>query len=127
MLESVFGMHPTVLLELVTIPLFTGVIGYITNWTGILMLFKPVAFHGIRLPGLRALFPFLPKRIQVLPLLSKELHPLTVQALLTEPQLSLTVNGRPVSIVAWRTGSAGAASDIEEAAAVITAADWESA
>ncbi|WP_083898192.1 DUF445 domain-containing protein [Nocardia vinacea] len=70
MLESVFGVHPTVLLELVTIPLFTGIIGYITNWTGILMLFKPVAFHGIRLPGLRALFPFLPKRIQVLPLLS---------------------------------------------------------
>ncbi|MGW0177212.1 hypothetical protein ACWDUM_25585 [Rhodococcus sp. NPDC003322] len=64
---------------------------------------------------------------QVLPLLSKELHPLTVQALLTEPQLSLSVNGRPVSIVAWLTGSAGAASDIEEAADVITAADWESA
>jgi hypothetical protein len=41
-LESVFGIHPTILLELVTIPLFTGVIGYITNWTGVLMLFKPV-------------------------------------------------------------------------------------
>ncbi|MEV0359185.1 hypothetical protein AB0H71_24330 [Nocardia sp. NPDC050697] len=53
-----------------TIPLFTGVIGYITNWTGILMLFKPIAFHGFRLPGLRALFPYLPKRIQILPLLS---------------------------------------------------------
>ncbi|MEV0030496.1 hypothetical protein [Nocardia sp. NPDC050793] len=53
-----------------TIPLFTGVIGYITNWTGVLMLFQPIAFHGIRAPGLRALYPFLPKRIQVLPLLS---------------------------------------------------------
>ena len=41
MLESVFGVHPTILLELVTIPLFTGVIGYITNWTGVLMLFRP--------------------------------------------------------------------------------------
>ncbi|QIS15730.1 DUF445 domain-containing protein [Nocardia arthritidis] len=70
MLESVFGIHPTVLLELVTIPLFTGIIGYITNWTGVLMLFKPIRFHGISVPGLRALFPFLPKRIQVLPLLS---------------------------------------------------------
>ncbi|MGW4479452.1 hypothetical protein [Rhodococcus triatomae] len=64
---------------------------------------------------------------QVLPLLSKELHSLTVQALLTQPQPSLTVDGRPVSIVAWLTGCAGAASDIEQAAAVITAAYWESA
>ncbi|WP_068052797.1 hypothetical protein [Nocardia xishanensis] len=70
MLESVFGVHPTILLELLTIPLFTGVIGYITNWTGVLMLFQPIAFHGVRVPGLRALYPFLPKRIQVLPLLS---------------------------------------------------------
>ncbi|MBF6436951.1 hypothetical protein IU432_03580 [Nocardia cyriacigeorgica] len=70
MLESVFGIHPTILLELVTIPLFTGVIGYITNWTGVLMLFRPIAFHGIHVPGLRAVYPFLPKRIQVLPLLS---------------------------------------------------------
>lgn len=69
MLESVFGVHPTILMELITIPLFTGVIGYITNWTGILMLFKPIKFHGIRVPGLAALFPFLPKKIQVLPLL----------------------------------------------------------
>ncbi|WP_280212414.1 hypothetical protein [Nocardia cyriacigeorgica] len=53
-----------------TIPLFTGVIGYITNWTGVLMLFRPIAFHGIHVPGLRAVYPFLPKRIQVLPLLS---------------------------------------------------------
>ncbi|WP_227996821.1 hypothetical protein [Nocardia australiensis] len=68
MLESVF--HPSIVLELITIPLFTGIIGYITNWTGVLMLFRPIAFHGVRLPGLRALFPFLPKRIQVLPLLS---------------------------------------------------------
>ncbi|MFI6868377.1 hypothetical protein [Nocardia sp. NPDC050406] len=69
MLESVFGIHPTILLELITIPLFTGVIGYITNWTGVLMLFKPISFHGFRMPGLATLFPYLPKRIQVLPLL----------------------------------------------------------
>nr|WP_246598357.1 hypothetical protein [Nocardia tengchongensis] len=62
-------MRPTLLLELITIPLFTGVIGYITNWTGVLMLFKPVRFHGFRLPGLATVFPLLPKRIQVLPLL----------------------------------------------------------
>jgi len=68
-LDSLLGFHPTILLELITIPLFTGVIGYITNWTGILMLFKPLRFHGFRVPGLKWLFPYLPKRIQVLPLL----------------------------------------------------------
>ena len=49
--------------------MFTGIIGYITNWTGILMLFKPLRFYGIRLPGLKTLFPFLLKRVQVLPLI----------------------------------------------------------
>ncbi|WP_244975953.1 hypothetical protein [Nocardia huaxiensis] len=60
------------LIELITIPLFTGVIGYITNWTGILMLFEPIRFHGFRMPGLRLLYPYLPRRIQVLPLLSQD-------------------------------------------------------
>jgi hypothetical protein len=64
---------------------------------------------------------------QVMPLLTKDLHPLTVQALLTLPQPSLTVEGRSVSIVAWLTGSAGAAADIEQVHDVITAAEWESA
>lgn len=64
---------------------------------------------------------------KVLPLITKDLHPLTVQALLTVPQPSLTVEGRPVSIVEWLTGSAGSAQDIEQAADVITAAAWESA
>ncbi|WP_216893812.1 hypothetical protein [Nocardia alni] len=69
MLVSYFHIAPSILLELITIPLFTGIIGYITNWTGILMLFKPLTFHGVRVPGLATLFPFLPTRIQVLPLL----------------------------------------------------------
>jgi uncharacterized membrane protein YheB (UPF0754 family) len=54
--------------ELITIPLFTGVIGYVTNWTGVLMLFRPLRFRGVRLPGLKILFPFLPRMVQVLPL-----------------------------------------------------------
>ena len=58
-----------VLSDLFTIPLFTGVIGYLTNWTGVLMLFRPLAFRGVRVPGLRVLFPLLPRRVQVLPLL----------------------------------------------------------
>jgi uncharacterized membrane protein YheB (UPF0754 family) len=55
--------------DLITIPLFTGVIGYITNWTGVLMLFAPLRFHGFRVPGLKILFPFLPRKVQVLPLI----------------------------------------------------------
>ncbi|WP_433613349.1 hypothetical protein [Prescottella agglutinans] len=64
---------------------------------------------------------------KVLPLLGKDLHPLTVQALLTQPQPSLTLDGRPVSIVTWLAGSAGTAQEIEQATDVITAATWESA
>ncbi|WP_169588725.1 hypothetical protein [Antrihabitans stalactiti] len=60
--------YNTLWVELITVPLFTGIIGYITNWTGVLMLFKPLEFHGVKVPGLRIAFPLLPKRVQVLPL-----------------------------------------------------------
>src|SRR5690606_18202415 len=33
------------------------------------MLFHPLKFYGIRIPGLRVLFPLMPRRVQVLPLL----------------------------------------------------------
>lgn len=51
-----------------TIPVFTAVIGYITNWTGVLMLFAPLRYHGIRIPGLKTLAPFLPKKALLVPL-----------------------------------------------------------
>jgi uncharacterized membrane protein YheB (UPF0754 family) len=60
-------MDQKLLLHLITIPLFTGTIGYITNWSGVLMLFRPIKFHGIRIPGLKVLYPFLPRRVQVIP------------------------------------------------------------
>ncbi|MBJ8340499.1 MULTISPECIES: hypothetical protein [Antrihabitans] len=60
-------MDHHLLMELITIPLFTGVIGYITNWTGVLMLFVPIEFKGFHLPGLKFLFPYWPRRVQVLP------------------------------------------------------------
>src|SRR6185312_9088073 len=60
------------LVNLITIPLFTGVIGYITNWTGVLMLFAPLRFHGIPVPGLRFVYPYLPRRVQVLPLIGHD-------------------------------------------------------
>jgi uncharacterized membrane protein YheB (UPF0754 family) len=61
-------MNHKLLVDLISVPLFTGVIGYVTNWTGVLMLFRPLRFYGVRVPGLRVLFPLLPRRVQVLPL-----------------------------------------------------------
>jgi uncharacterized membrane protein YheB (UPF0754 family) len=54
-------------LSLLTIPLFTGGIGYVTNWTGVWMLFYPIRFRGIRVPGLKALANALPRRVQQIP------------------------------------------------------------
>ena len=54
-------------LSLITIPLFTGAIGYLTNWSGVWMLFYPIRFRGIRVPGLKALSNALPRRIQQIP------------------------------------------------------------
>jgi uncharacterized membrane protein YheB (UPF0754 family) len=55
------------LLKELTIPLFTGAIGYLTNWTGVWMLFWPIRFAGIRVPGLSRLAPLLPRRVQQIP------------------------------------------------------------
>jgi uncharacterized membrane protein YheB (UPF0754 family) len=54
-------------LKLITIPLFSGAIGYLTNWTGVWMLFHPLRFAGLRIPGLRRLAGLLPRRIQQVP------------------------------------------------------------
>jgi uncharacterized membrane protein YheB (UPF0754 family) len=54
-------------LSLITIPLFTGVIGYIINWTGVWMLFHPIRFTGFRLPGLAPLAKVLPRKLQEIP------------------------------------------------------------
>ena len=39
----------------VSIPIFTGVIGYLINWSGLWMLFKPIRFRGVTVPGMREL------------------------------------------------------------------------
>lgn len=52
----------------ISVPLFTGVIGWITNWTGVLMLFYPITFHGPRIPGLRTLAQFLPRKVLEVPI-----------------------------------------------------------
>jgi uncharacterized membrane protein YheB (UPF0754 family) len=54
-------------LSLITIPVFSGFIGYATNWSGIWMLFNPLRFVGVRIAGLRALAQLLPRKLQQIP------------------------------------------------------------
>jgi uncharacterized membrane protein YheB (UPF0754 family) len=54
-------------LKLITIPFFTGIVGWLINWTGLIMLFNPVAFHGFRIPGLQDLSTALPRKLQEVP------------------------------------------------------------
>ncbi|MFH5230438.1 hypothetical protein [Antrihabitans spumae] len=58
----------TFTIELVTIPIFSAVAGLITNWTGVWMLFALVKFAGFRVPGLAAIYPWFPRRVQILPI-----------------------------------------------------------
>src|SRR6476661_1670495 len=54
-------------LHFATIPLFTGLVGWLINWSGLVMLFKPVRFHGVRIPGMRELATVLPRKLQEVP------------------------------------------------------------
>src|SRR3954463_13860765 len=63
-------MRPAVgseIIKLISVPIFTGLIGYLTNWTGIWMLFEPVKFAGIKVPGLSKLVRVMPRKIQQIP------------------------------------------------------------
>ena len=53
--------------DILTVPVFSAIAGVLTNWTGVLMLFVPVKFTGFYLPGVKAIYPFLPRKVQVLP------------------------------------------------------------
>jgi uncharacterized membrane protein YheB (UPF0754 family) len=55
------------LVAVLTVPPITGVIGYVTNWTGVLMLFYPVHFKGVRAPWLRKVARRLPYKIRQIP------------------------------------------------------------
>ena len=54
-------------LHLLSVPLFTGIVGFLINWTGLIMLFSPVQFHGIKVPGMRQLSRVLPRKLQEVP------------------------------------------------------------
>jgi len=54
-------------LALITVPIVTGVIGYLTNWTGVLMLFYPVHFRGFRARWLQLIARRLPYKLRQIP------------------------------------------------------------
>jgi uncharacterized membrane protein YheB (UPF0754 family) len=55
------------IVKAISIPVFTAIIGYIINWTGVWMLFNPIHFKGIKLPGLAPFARVLPRKLQEIP------------------------------------------------------------
>jgi uncharacterized membrane protein YheB (UPF0754 family) len=55
------------LISLLSVPVFTGAIGYATNWTGVWMLFNPVQFRGLRVRWLARVIRAMPRKIQQIP------------------------------------------------------------
>lgn len=53
--------------KLALIPVIAGVIGYGTNWIAVKMLFFPVHFHGVRIPGMGILNGYLPRKLRQIP------------------------------------------------------------
>jgi uncharacterized membrane protein YheB (UPF0754 family) len=60
-------MSTTDWVKLITVPFFTGAIGWLINWSGLIMLFNPVRFHGKTVPGLYELSKLLPRKLQEIP------------------------------------------------------------
>jgi len=54
-------------LHILTIPVFTGVVGWLINWSGLWMLFSPERFHGVHVAGLKALARAAPRKVQEIP------------------------------------------------------------
>jgi uncharacterized membrane protein YheB (UPF0754 family) len=55
------------LISVLSVPVFTGAIGYATNWTGVWMLFNPVQFKGLRVSWLARIVRIMPRKIQQIP------------------------------------------------------------
>ena len=53
--------------EFASIPFFTGIIGWLINWSGLWMLFSPITFHGFKVPGLREIATVIPRKLQEVP------------------------------------------------------------
>jgi uncharacterized membrane protein YheB (UPF0754 family) len=66
-LEAVSSLLADFELRLLVIPPITGIIGYITNWVGIRLMFNPIEFRGFKIPGMDQLSQFFPRRVQQIP------------------------------------------------------------
>ena len=53
--------------RLLLIPFITGIIGYGTNWVAIRLLFRPLEFVGVRVPGMTELVPSFPRKLKQIP------------------------------------------------------------
>jgi uncharacterized membrane protein YheB (UPF0754 family) len=53
--------------SMIWIPVIAGIIGLITNFAGIKMLFYPVHFKGFVIPGAKALTKLVPRKLQGIP------------------------------------------------------------
>jgi uncharacterized membrane protein YheB (UPF0754 family) len=53
--------------RLLLIPLITGIIGYVTNWVAIQLLFHPIEFVGARVPGMKEVAPSFPRKLKQIP------------------------------------------------------------
>ncbi|MBA2349673.1 MAG: hypothetical protein H0V81_15420 [Solirubrobacterales bacterium] len=60
-------MDSHLITALISIPLFMGAIGFVTNQTGVWMIFWPLTFKGVRVPGLKTFSSLLPRRVQQVP------------------------------------------------------------
>lgn len=50
-----------------SVPIFTAVIGWLINWTGLWMLFSPIHFHGFQVRGLKDAAARFPRKLQEVP------------------------------------------------------------
>ena len=64
-LQNIDNTHEWI--AFLSIPIFTAVIGWLINWTGLIMLFYPVNFHGIKIPGMKEIARLLPHKLQEVP------------------------------------------------------------
>ncbi len=61
------GSHGVDWFAFISIPFFTGIIGWLINWSGLWMLFSPVKFHGFKVPGLKEVTGLMPRKLQEIP------------------------------------------------------------
>src|SRR3954465_3966978 len=51
-----------------TIPACRAIAALAPTWSGATSVFQPLRFRGFHCPGVKTIFPFLPRRLQVLPI-----------------------------------------------------------